>query len=65
MHAFYTPNEILNPIACGNTADIANGCHLMSYSHVEKDVNRNEHLNLNHEVKHLVNCCFLNLSGWL
>ena len=36
-----------DPIAHGNTADTANGCQMISYSHVEKDLNRNEDLNLN------------------
>ena len=41
--------EIFDPIACVNVAAIANGCQMMSYSHVEKDLNSNEHLNLNLE----------------
>ena len=39
--------QILDPVARGNAADTTNGCQMMSYSHVEKDLNRNEHLNLN------------------
>ena len=37
--------QIFNPIARGNAA----ACQMMSYSHVEKDLNKNEHLNLNLE----------------
>ena len=33
------------PTAPGNTADTTNGCQMMSFSHVEKDLNRNKHLN--------------------
>ena len=40
---------IFNPTACGNAADTAIGCQLISYSHVEKDLNRNEHLNFSLE----------------
>ena len=32
-----------------NAAYTVNDCQMMSYSHVEKDLNRNEHLNLNLE----------------
>ena len=39
--------QIFDPIARGNAADTSNGCQMISYSHVEKDLNRNEHLNLN------------------
>ena len=39
--------QIFDPIAC----DTANGCQTMSFSHVEKDINRKEHLNLNLEWK--------------
>ena len=39
--------QIFNTIACGNAADTVNGCQMMSYSHIEEDLNRNEHLNLN------------------
>ena len=35
--------KMVNLIACGN----AGACQMMSYSHVEKYLNRNEHLNLN------------------
>ena len=38
--------QISNPIARGNAVDTANDCQMMSYSHVEKDLSRNEHLNL-------------------
>ena len=41
--------HISDQVARGNAADTANGCQMMSYSHVEKDLNRNEHLNLNLE----------------
>ena len=41
--------QIFDPITCGNAADTANSCQMMSYSHVEKDLNRNEHFNLNLE----------------
>ena len=37
--------EIFESIARGNAAT----CQMMSLSHVEKDLNRNEHLNLNLE----------------
>ena len=51
MHTFYRYTkrkvQIFNPIAYGKAADTTNGCQMMSYSHVEKDLNRNEHLNLN------------------
>ena len=39
--------QIFDPIAGGNAADTANGYQMMSYSHIETDLNRNEHLNLN------------------
>ena len=40
--------KIFNPIARGNAVDVANSCcQMMGYSYVEKDLNRNEHLNLN------------------
>ena len=42
--------QIFHSIARGN-ADTASGCQMMSYSHVEKDLNMNEHLNLNLENK--------------
>ena len=38
--------QIFGPVACGNTADTTNGCQMMSYSHLEKDFNKNEHLTL-------------------
>ena len=41
--------QIFDPITLGNAADTANGCQMMSYSRVEKNLNRNEHLNLNVE----------------
>ena len=40
------------PIARGNAADTTNGCQMTNFSYVEKDLNSNEHLNLNH----LTNC---------
>ena len=39
--------QIFYPIARGKAADTTNGCQMMSYSHVEKDLNKYEHLNLN------------------
>ena len=41
--------QMFNPVACGNAADNANGFQMMSYSHVEENLNRNEHLNINLE----------------
>ena len=41
--------QIFDPIERGSAADTTNGCQTLSYSHVEKDINRNEHLNLNLE----------------
>ena len=41
--------QIFNPIDCDNAADTANGCQMMICSHEEKDLSRNEHLNLNLE----------------
>ena len=41
--------QIFDPIARGNAANIASGSQMMSCPHVEKDINRNEHLNLNLE----------------
>ena len=41
--------QIFEPIAGDNAADTSNGCQMMSYSHVEKDPQRNEYLNLNLE----------------
>ena len=38
--------QIFEPIARGNATDIAYSCQMMSYSHVDKDQNRNEKLNL-------------------
>ena len=38
---------MFGPNARYQAADITNGCQTMSYTHVEKDRNRNEHLNLN------------------
>ena len=38
--------QIFDPIARINAADSTNGCQMMSYSHVEKDLNTNEHSNL-------------------
>ena len=39
--------QIFNPVARGKAADTANGRQMMRYSHVEIDLNRNEHFNLN------------------
>ena len=41
--------QIFVPIARGNAADNASGCQMMSFSHLEKDPNKNEHLKLNIE----------------
>ena len=41
--------QIFDPVARGNTADTAIGCQMMNYSHVEKDLNSNEHLSVNLE----------------
>ena len=38
--------QIFDPVARGNAADTTNACQMMNYSHVEKDLSRNEHLNL-------------------
>ena len=40
---------IIHDIARGNAIDTASGCQMTSYSNVENDLNRNEHLNLNLE----------------
>ena len=39
--------QIFDPIAHGNAAYTANDYKMTSYSYVEKDLNRSEHLNLN------------------
>ena len=39
--------QIFNSTSRSKPVDIANGCQMMSYSHVEKDLNKKEHLNLN------------------
>ena len=39
--------QIFDPVPRGNAA----GSQMMSYSHAEKDLNRNEHLNLKFEEK--------------
>ena len=71
--------QIFDPIARGNDADTANCCQVMIYSHVEKDLNRNENFELNLEQNtSLTAACFpkmtftspetsykLNLSDWL
>ena len=53
MRAFnrHTKQKIhfFDPIARDNAANTANGCQMISYSHVENDLNRNENLNLNLE----------------
>ena len=36
--------QIFHPKARGNPANTANGYQMMSYSHVKKDLNGNEHL---------------------
>ena len=41
--------QIFDLIAHGNAVNTANDCQIMNFSHVEKDLNRNEHLNLNIE----------------
>ena len=41
--------HIFDPVGHGNTADSTNGCQRIGCSYVEKDLNRNEHLNLNIE----------------
>ena len=43
--------QIFYQIAGGNHTGTANGCHMMTYSHVEKDLSRKKHLNLNIEKK--------------
>ena len=37
--------QIFDPVASDDTADITNVSQMMSYSHAEKVLNRNEHLN--------------------
>ena len=49
--------KIFDPIVCGNAADTANGCQMMSYSHVEKDLNRNEH-SIKSSIKHFITAAF-------
>ena len=39
--------QIFNPIVRGNATDTANGCQMMSYSDIGKNLNGNEHLKLN------------------
>ena len=41
--------QIFDPAGRGSAANIANGFQMMSYYHVEKYLNRNEHLKLNLE----------------
>ena len=41
--------QIFDPIVCGNAADTANDCQMMSFSHVQKDLNRNKYSKLNLE----------------
>ena len=41
--------QIFDPVTRGNAADTANGYQVMSYSHVEEHLNRNEDFNLNLE----------------
>ena len=56
--------QIFDPIACGNALYTVDGYQMMSYSHKEKYLNRNKHLNLKFWIKHLINCC-LTLSKQL
>ena len=37
--------QIFDPIARDNAANTTNDCQMMSYSNVEKDINRNGHIN--------------------
>ena len=41
--------QIFRPAADDNGADNANGCQIVSYTHADKDLNRDEHLSLNLE----------------
>ena len=41
--------QIFDLMAHGNDAATANGCQIMRYSFIEKDLNRNDHLDLNLE----------------
>ena len=41
--------QIFETIARGIAVDTTYGCHMMSYSYVEEDLNINDHLTLNHE----------------
>ena len=41
--------KIFDPILCGNAAYTANDCQMMRYPHVEQNLKRKEHLNLNRE----------------
>ena len=50
--------QIFDPVARGNAADTADGCQMMSYTNVEKDLNRSEQLNFKFSFKSLINCCF-------
>ena len=51
--------QIFDPLGRGNTADTVNGCQMMSYFYVEKDLNSNEHLNLGLEYNSSFNvACF-------
>ena len=45
LHTTKWRMQIFDPVACGDTADNASGCQMMGHSHVEKDLNRNDHLN--------------------
>ena len=51
MHAFIQQKmmEIFDPITRGNATNIANGWHMMSLFHEEKDIDRKEHLKLSLE----------------
>ena len=52
--------QIFLPIADDNGADNANGSQIVSYTHVDKDLNRNEHFKSKFKsgVKHLINSSF-------
>ena len=45
--------RVFDPVARGNTADTTSCCQMMSYSHVQNNPIRNEHLTLNFENKTL------------
>ena len=41
--------QVFDPVAHGNDTDTANDCQMMNYSPVERNLNRNDDLNLNLE----------------